>query len=250
MKIVVVEDEQLAAERLCKQILELIPEAKIEPPISSVRATRERLSQAPKPDLIFLDIQLSDGLSIEVFQTITPPCPIIFTTAFDTYFLEAFQCNGIDYLLKPIKKSRLADALKKYQRLKSHFTADLQALQQHFREDESRYKSRLLVRKGLEYASMAIEEIAYLFSEYKMTFARNHDGQSFMIEKSLRELEQCLDPKLFYRLNRKYLACIHAVHRFKPLEKGKLQIILRPEPDERVIVSQEKATEFKQWLEQ
>ncbi|TAK65162.1 MAG: response regulator transcription factor [Bacteroidetes bacterium] len=248
MTILIIEDEKPAAEKLIQSVKRFNPEYRIEGPLASVRESIRWLKAHEPPDLILLDIQLSDGLSLDIFKSVNVESPLIFTTAFDEYLLEAFEFNSIDYLLKPIKEEKLENALSKYLKLKKHFTSNITSLAQYLNEPKKQYKSRIVVRKGIDYLSVGIDSIAYFYTEHKITFLIDKEGKRYIVDKPLSELEADLDPAQFYRLNRKFLASISSVQKFSSKEKGKLKVELSPLPNDEVIVSQENAGEFKQWV--
>ncbi|HET7898587.1 MAG TPA: LytTR family DNA-binding domain-containing protein, partial [Flavisolibacter sp.] len=199
---------------------------------------------------IFLDIELSDGASFGLFQQVDIKCPIIFTTAYDEYWQEAFEHNGIDYLLKPVKEEKLAAALKKYKQLKAHFSANYQKLSDYNAGLASSIKKRFLVKRGTDYVSIKAENIAYFYAAHKLVCLVNAEGQKFLLDQSLAEMESQVDPALFYRVNRKYLVNMNAIRRIKTFGKGKLVLEVDPGVDEEIVISQDAAAAFKQWMEQ
>lgn len=247
MNIAIVEDEVPARKQLISLLIQTATPIDVLFETQSVKDTVEKLSTSPFPDLIFMDIQLNDGLSFEIFRQVNVRCPVIFTTAYDQYMLEAFHENGIDYLLKPIKKGDLERALKKFSDLRTHFSSDQQMNLLRFGDRREMYKKRFLVRKGIHFRSIPVEEVGYFFSEHKVTFLVSTDGSQYIFEKPLAELQAELDPELFFRINRRYLASHPAIVSFRSFEKGKLLVNLIPAPKEEVLVSQEKAALFKDW---
>jgi DNA-binding LytR/AlgR family response regulator len=172
--------------------------------------------------------------------------PVIFTTAFDKYILESFEFNSIDYLLKPITEERLKRSLVKIQKLEQHFFQGnvLKLVQQ-----QSPAKGRVVARKGTEFVALSVDEIAYFFTDHKIVFVRDFQGRQMIVDKNLSELESELDPKTFFRINRKFITHQKAIDRFKP-DNGKIQIFLKPEMKEEVHVSKETAPEFRRWIGQ
>jgi len=247
MRIVIVEDERPALAKLRAAIREAAPDAQIVAELSGVADTLQWLADHPAPDLMFLDIQLSDGLSFDILRRWPGGCPVIFATAYDEYLLEAFESNGIDYLLKPIRQERLAAAIDKYRRLRSHF-ADAQAALLASLAAGQTPRRRVLVRKGLDFVPVKTEEIAYVFTHDKLVFLVTAAGIRFVLDRTLAELESQLDPARFFRANRAWLVHIDAVSRCRPWGKGKLLLNLRPAVDSEVVVSQERATAFRAWL--
>lgn len=249
MKAIIIEDEKPAAEKLQKALLKCTPAVEILAVLGSVRAAASWLQNNASPELIFMDIELTDGLSFQLFDQATIDCPIIFTTAYDEYWQEAFEHNSIDYLLKPVKQEKLEAALKKYEKLKQHFTFNYQRLlngQQH----DSGHKKRFLVKRGTDYISIKTNDIAYFYAAQKLVCLVDSHAQKFILDQSLSDLEKQLDPSQFYRVNRKYLVNQQAIRRIKTYPKSKLQLEIQPTPAEEIIISQEGAAAFKAWMEQ
>jgi two-component system LytT family response regulator len=244
MRIVIVEDEPPARDKLAAAISATAPDARIVASLSGVAETVDWLAANPAPDLLFLDIQLSDGLSFDILRRARVTCPVVFATAFDEYLLDAFQANGIDYLLKPIRDDRVAAAIAKYHRLGAHFTADHTALL----ESLKRRRERLLVRKGADLISVRTADIAYVFTSDKLVFLVTQAGTRYLLDRTLAELEQELDPARFFRANRAWLVSIDAIARCRPYGKGKLLLELRPATAEEVVVSQERSAAFREWF--
>jgi DNA-binding LytR/AlgR family response regulator len=239
MKIVVVEDEAPARERLMAAIRTVEPEAQILATFSGVADTVEYLRQHGQPDLLFLDIQLSDGSSFDILKQVDVTCPVVFATAFDEYLLEAFQANGVEYLLKPIREEKLAAAFAKYRRLREHFGSAVRA---------RALRDRILVRKGIDYISVRTADVAYAYTEDKLVFIVTHEGVRHMLDRPLGELETGLDPARFFRANRAWLVSIDAVVRCRSYGKGRLLLELKPKTSEEVVVSQERAQALRDWL--
>ncbi len=249
MKVIIIEDEKPAAEKLQKAILQTGKSIIIEQVLGSVQAATEWLQQHALPDLIFMDIELTDGLSFTILDNVSVTCPIIFTTAFDEYWQEAFEHNGIDYLLKPVKQDKLEAALQKFETLKQFFTANLQQLQLWRRQAEpGTYKKRFLVKRGMDYVTIKTDEIAYFYATHKLVCMVDAKGQKFILDKSLSDLEKETDPAQFYRLNRKFLVSIQAIKKIKTFPKSKLLIEVDPPINEEIIVSQENVSAFKDWV--
>ena len=246
MRALIVEDENPSAERLANMLNGIDSSINIIAKTGSVKDSVKWLKENKQPDLIFLDIQLSDGVSLDIFKRQNITCPVIFTTAYDEYILEAFDHNGIDYLLKPIKKEKLKAALDKYHSLKKHFTDDFFNRFDNFSNGKSR--ERLTVKDGTNFMSIKTEEVAYFFTEYKLVFLVAFSGKKYLVEKNLTELEDELNSEIFFRVNRKYLVNVNAIDKFKPFFKGKLLIDLKPKTNDEVTVSQERAAEFKEWI--
>jgi len=247
MKLVIIEDEKPALEKLRKAVKAFSPAISIEAELSSVKESITWFHKNPVPDLILLDIELTDGLSLEIFKQCTITCPVIFTTAYDEYLQEAFEYNSIDYLLKPIKQEKLEQAMNKYQKLKNHFVSNYQSLADFLQRPSSKRK-RFLVKRGIEFQSIRSEDIAYFFSEHKISFLVDRSANKFIMDLPLAELEGEVDKEEFFRVNRKYLVSMNAISKFRPYEKGKIMIELFPPVKEEVIISQETAPAFRQWM--
>lgn len=247
MRTIIIEDEKPAAEKLLKALQKADANIAVTATLNSVAESVEWLQQNAQPDLLFMDIELTDGLSFKIFESVNITSPIIFTTAYDEYWQEAFEHSSIDYLLKPIKQDKLETALKKYEMLKKHFASNLQHLQQ-WQQSPSQYKKRYLVKRGTEYIALKTEDIAYCYATHKLVCMVDCNNQKFILDRSLADLEKELDPQSFFRLNRKYLANINAVKKIKAYGKGKLQVDLFPAVEEEVIISNENMSTFKEWI--
>jgi DNA-binding LytR/AlgR family response regulator len=244
MNVLIIEDELLAQAKLEAMLRALDPTMKIVGKVSSVKDTLHWLMSNPAPDLAFVDIQLSDDHSFEIFRKFPVQFPVVFTTAYDKYLLESFEFNSIDYLLKPITEDKLKRSLGKLQKLEHHFLQGniLKLLQQ-----KQTTADRIIVRKGTEFVALTHDEIAFFFTEHRIVFVRNFEGNQFIVDKNLGELEESLDKKRFFRINRKFISNIEAVERFKP-DNGKIRVFLKPEVKEEVHVSKETAPEFRKWI--
>lgn len=236
-------------ERLEKLVKQFDPSIDIAAKLGSVKDSIAWLSKHPSPQLIIADIQLSDGLSHEVFESKEVQCPVIFVTAFDHHLVKVLEFHCIDYVLKPVKAERLHAALKKYLKLRSHFMGNLGgfAASQSQKTAEGPIE-RLLVKKGIDMHSLPVTDIGWFYSELKVTFALDTAGVRYIVDRSLTELMEGLAADQFFRLNRKYIARITAVSSVKPCGKGKLCVQLMPKANEEVQVSQENAGSFRKWL--
>jgi two-component system, LytTR family, response regulator len=246
VRIAIVEDEAPARERLTAAIRKAAPDARIVAELAAVGEAVEWLQSNPAPDLLFLDIQLGDGVSFDILRQTRVTCPVVFATAFDEYLIDAFQTNGIDYLLKPIPDERVAAAIAKYRGLKRHFHAE--PLLDSLRREPPAYRERLLVRKGGDLAAIRAADISYFQSSDKLVTLTTKSAARFALDRPLAELEAELDPRRFFRANRAFLVNIDAVVRCSAYGKGKLLVELRPAPAEDVIVSQERAAALRKWL--
>ncbi|HNV31143.1 MAG TPA: LytTR family DNA-binding domain-containing protein [Cyclobacteriaceae bacterium] len=245
MNVIIIEDELPARAKLISMLQTIDPSIRVVAELGSVKETSEWLSKHIEPDLAFVDIQLSDDHSFEIFRKHPVKFPVIFTTAYDKYILESFEFNSIDYLLKPITEEKLKRSLDKIQKLEHFFQGNVLKLIQQ----QSPAKGRIVARKGTEFVALNADEIAYFFSDHKIVFVRDFQGRQMIVDKNLGELENELDPKTFFRVNRKFITHQKAIDRFKP-DNGKIQIFLKPEMKEEVHVSKETAPEFRRWIGQ
>jgi DNA-binding LytR/AlgR family response regulator len=248
MNIVIIEDEKPAAEKLLKALKQADANIRVNAMPNSIAGAVEWFKQNTQPDLVFMDIELTDGLSFKIFESCNIACPVIFTTAYDDYWQEAFEYNSIDYLLKPVKQTKLEAALKKYEKLKQHFAANFKQLLQYNQQPENRYKKRYLVKRGSDLIAVKTEDIAYCYATHKLVCMVDHNNQKFILDKSLSDIEKELVPSQFFRINRKYLANINAVKKMKLYGKGKLLVELVPAVEEEVIISNETIAAFKEWI--
>jgi two-component system LytT family response regulator len=254
MKILIIEDEAPAARRL--QLLLKDVDSSIESIAitDSIVSSVQWMNSNPSPDLIFMDIQLADGLSFEIFSRTAVQTPVIFITAYDEYALQAFKANGIDYLLKPVENSALAESMQKFHSLKAQFThqadrENLQNLLKTIRPDQPTYKSRFLVKLGDRLIFVPAIEIAYFRAEDKIVLIITTDHKKYIADHSLDELEPMMNPKEFFRLNRQFLTHIQSIKSINQYFNGKLKLILQPLPPQEVLVSRERAGAFKKWLD-
>jgi len=245
MKVIIIEDELLAQAKLETMLVSLDSSIEVLAKINSVKEALQWLSHHASPDLAFVDIQLSDDHSFEIFRKHPVTFPVIFTTAFDKYLLESFEFNSIDYLLKPITEEKLKRSLDKVQKLERHFLHGnvLKLIQQA----DQAGKNRIIAKKGNEFIALELDEAAYFYTEHKLVFVRDFTGRQLIVDKNLGELEITLDKNKFFRINRKFIAQLKAIERFKS-DNGKIRIYLRPEMKEEVHVSKETAPEFRQWI--
>jgi DNA-binding LytR/AlgR family response regulator len=251
MKVIIIEDEKPAAEKLLKAIRKADETIEVTAVLHSIKETVDWLQQNPMPELLFMDIELGDGLSFKIFDKVNIKSPVIFCTAFDEYWQEAFEHNSIDYLLKPVRQDKLETALNKYDKLKQHFTASFQQLQ-HWQQQPAGngYKKRFLVKRGIDYISIKTEDIAYFYAAHKLVCMVDNKNQKFILDQSLADIEKQLEPTQFYRVNRKYLVHSSAIKKIKSYPKSKLQLEVAPPVSEDIVISQENVAAFKQWMGQ
>jgi DNA-binding LytR/AlgR family response regulator len=252
MKIIIIEDEQPAFKRLTKLVKAYDAEIEILGHADSIATAITLIKEFPHADLALMDIELADGQSFEIFKQIEVPFPIIFTTAYDEYALKAFKVNSIDYLLKPIEPEELKQAFAKLEKLQQPQNGiNIHQLLSSFKQkDAVVYKQRFLVKLGQKLISVPISEIAFFNASDKVVYLYNNENKRFIIDSTLDELEGMLDPLQFYRINRQYLANLNAIDTISTYFNGKLKLHLKPSVEEEVLVSRERATEFKNWLNQ
>lgn len=253
MEVLIIEDEPLAAERLAILLHKYDPSVRIMERLDSVEEAVRWFDCKPAPDLLLLDIRLSDGLSFDIFEQTTIPCPIIFTTAYDQYAIQAFKVNSIDYLLKPIAYNDLSRAMGKLKHLirdsVGPSSPDLTRLAEAIRRIHKPFKTRFIIRFGDRIQFKQTEEIAYFYADGKIVYLVTPENRRYIIEYTLEEMEELLDPVVFYRLNRKFTVRIEAVKEIRLYSGSRLKVLLHPMAESEVIVSREKATEFKNWLD-
>ena len=248
MRIIIVEDETTAVRQLEALLQAADPQITILARLESVHETVRWITTHPAPDLAFFDIQLADDTSFSIFEQCDVSFPVVFVTAYDDYLLQAFEYNSIHYLLKPITTEKVSQALQKVRQLERHFTAGGLHDFLSARKEPVAYRSRLIVRKGVDYAPLDVGDIAYIFTDHKISFARTWQGENFMVDQPLSELEAQLDPAQFFRANRQYLVNIRAIRRFKSTDQSKILLELTPEPKEEVMVGKDRAGVFRVWV--
>jgi two-component system LytT family response regulator len=244
MNILIIEDEMPAYKRLSKLVQEVLPGAKILAHIDSIQAAAEWFGTNTCPDIVFLDIHLADGSAFDLLKKVKIECPIVFTTAYDQYAMEAFKTSSIDYLLKPVKKEDLEGALQKLRQFKELFGNDLAEVGTQPIE----YKKRFLIRFGEHIKTISVADIAYCYSENKATFAKTFDNRNYPMDHNLDTLETMLDPQDFFRINRQYLISLKSIEEMRTYTKARVIIKLQPAVKEQPVVSSERAADFKNWL--
>jgi DNA-binding LytR/AlgR family response regulator len=255
MKVLIVEDEELAVERLEEMITKYDESIQIMDRLDTVKDTVEFLrSSKQQPDLLFLDIQLADGFSFDIFDHISSTKPVIFTTAYDQYSLKAFKLNSVDYLLKPVKYKELEEALDKYKSVfgsgKTNQMVDLSELKNLLREVKNPYKKRFMAKHGNRLHYKAVEEIAYFYADDKIVYMLEHNSSKrFVLDYTLEELEtQFLNPEKFFRINRKTIVSLDSINEIRTHPHQRLEIQLKAFQEIPMIVSREKVNSFKNWL--
>lgn len=253
MKILIIEDEALAADKLERMILRYDPSYEVLEKLRSVESAVDWFEKQENPDVLFLDIHLLDGTCFDLLPKVEIHCPVIFTTAYDQYAIEAFQLNSVDYLLKPISYAKLAASFDKLFEVSTQF----QSLQQVQKLDEvlaslqenEQYKSRFLVKSGARLIPIPIASISYFFSEDRITYLFTRKRKKYSISQSLDELEALLDPAQFFRINRQMVVQIDSIRMVHKYFKGRLKVDLDPPFEDEVLVSSRRASDFQLWLD-
>jgi DNA-binding LytR/AlgR family response regulator len=244
---IIIEDERLASQHLIHMLKNIEADINVVAQLFSVKESIEYFSKRTEDDLIFCDVQLEDGLSFEIFSKAEIRTPVIFITGYDQFVMNAFEYNGIDYLLKPVCEDELKKSITKYHKLEKHFNnqSSLNNLVQYV----SRKKTRFIVKKGLENISLRLEDIVFFFTENKVVYVVDKWNKKYIADKNLGELEEDLDHTIFFRANRQYIVNINFIKGFKSYEKVKLQVDLNlPELNYCIIISQETAPAFRKWM--
>ncbi len=249
MKVLVIEDEMLAQKQIITYLKDMDASLEITGTIESVSEGLEWFNNHPMPDAIISDIKLNDGLSFEIFKDIHISAPIIFTTAYDQYAIQAFEHNSIGYLLKPIRKDKLKECFDKIKGSMSMNSIDLSKLAQMLTKPVPQYKSRFLVKVGQKIKAVSVDKIAYFFSHDKMTYLHTRSNEKFPLDQSLDEIQDLLNPNNFFRINRKFLVHFEGIKEVHPYFKGRLKVELLPAIDEDIVISAEKTPVFKSWLD-
>lgn len=247
MKVIIIEDEETAARRLSKMVQSIDKSVDVVAILDSVDASIEWISEnkGEDIDLAFLDIQLADGNSFEIFEHVDFPCPVVFTTAYDEFALQAFKVNAIDYLLKPIKKDELKITLEKFIS-KQEKQPGLDKIVQLLHPTE--YKTRFVIRLGRQIKLIRTSDIAYFFTESKLTYLHTFAGKKYPIDISLEKLIDLLDPTVFFRANRQFILNIDSIQDMYTYSKSRVKINTNPVSPHEIVVSTERSSRFKKWL--
>ncbi|MEG9327885.1 two component transcriptional regulator, LytTR family [Salinimicrobium catena] len=250
MKTIIIEDEAFAADALENMLLKIRPQAEVLAKLESIEESVEWFHKNEFPDLVLCDIHLSDGSSFGIFKQIEVKSPVIFTTAYDQYAIEAFKVNSVDYLLKPIRKEELEQAIIKYEGLKQNsLSEEIQNIQNLICNSSSSKKSRFMVKSGQVIKTIPSEEVAYFLAEEGVVLLVTFEGNRYVINYTLDQLEQLLDEKMFFRANRQLIANIDSIKEVQPYFKGRLHVVLEPGNAGEQIISSNKAASFKNWLD-
>jgi DNA-binding LytR/AlgR family response regulator len=249
MNCLIVEDEKVAAERLVGLIKKYDPAIDVTEIVQSVKLAVQWLNTHQAPDLIFMDIQLADGLSFEIFELTIVKTPVIFTTAYDEYALKAFKVNSIDYLLKPIDPDELKNAIEKFKESNSPKEIPAQVFDSIMHSLTKKYKNKFVINVGEHIKVFTTEDIQCFYSIEKCTFLQNKSGRDYGINYSLDQLEDLLDPAQFFRINRKFIVSLSAISDIISYSNSRLKVKLHSNESNDLIVSREKVQDFRKWLE-
>ncbi len=256
MQIFIVEDEELAVKKLVKTLQAIDADLEVVGTADSIAASVEWLQSNPKPDLILMDIELADGQSFEIFNLTDVKSPVIFTTSYDEYALKAFKVNSVDYLLKPVQKDELESAISKFRQMKETFRGEKPAdtqisalvkeLQQTLQHKE--YRKRFLVKHSQKLLSIEMDRIAYFFSDDRLNFFKTFDDKKYVIDYTMDEIENMLDPDQYFRINRAFMVSIKCIDQIHDYFGNRLKLNLKPTIDKEALVSREKVAQFKDWM--
>jgi DNA-binding LytR/AlgR family response regulator len=253
MNVVIAEDEPLATERLAALLKECEPSLQITEQVDTVDGLVQFYKQGNTTDLLLLDIQLADGKSFEAFQKINISTPIIFTTAYDQYAIQAFRHFSVDYLLKPIQKEDLCRALNKFQQLSkpvSINSAAFEALNKLLQKNTTNYRERFIIKAGNKLQFKSTQEVAYFYADGKSTYlVSKKENRKYLIEHTLEELEAALNPNLFFRISRKFILHVESIAEVKGLMSTRMEVKLNQPCDQELLVSRERSKSFKNWLD-
>ena len=253
MKVLIIEDEELGVERLTKHLNAIDPAIEIVGSTPSISDSVQWFKTNEHPDIVLMDIELADGQSFAIFNEVDIKSTVIFTTSYDEFALKAFKVNSIDYLLKPIKKEDLKKSLEKYHQLKQQYKASpslqIESLLSELKlQQQKTYRNRFLVKQGQRLVSIEASDIAYFFAEGRLCFFKTWSKAKYIVDYTLDELEEMLDPHQFYRANRGFILHVKSIAQIHTHFNGKLLVELEPATEKEVVISREKASEFKEWL--
>lgn len=249
MKVLIIEDEQPAADKLIRLLKTIDPLLEVMDVIVSVEQAVNWFAVHPTPELIFMDIQLEDGISFEIFENAQVKAPVIFTTAYDEYTLKAFKVNSVDYLLKPISLNDLEAAIEKFNTYHRQ-QADYTRIESIISRLQPKVKERFLIKFGEHYKSVRVSSISCFFILERNTFLLTDKGKNYPVDYSLDRIEQMVDPGLFFRVNRNYIVNYNTIHDITVYSSSRLKLILDNRKDEEdILVSRERVQEFKRWMD-
>lgn len=247
MNILIIEDEAAAVRRLQKLLTEINPNIRVLSSLATVTEAIEWLGAHPKPDLIFMDIQLADGSSFEIFEQTIVPAPVIFTTAYDEFAIKAFKVKAIDYLLKPVKQIELEEAISHFAALRSGIKTE--GLREKLVESGLVKKpKRILVKTGAQMKLLELDQVQYFYSRDKITYAVPVGQRKMAIDPSLDQIEHWVETSLYFRISRQYIVSLHSIEEMTITPQSRIKLKLTPASDEEVLVSKEKSADFRKWL--
>lgn len=257
MKVLIIEDEELAVKKLRKTLNAVDESAEVVGVADSIRSSVNWLQNNPSPDLILMDIELCDGQSFEIFDKVDVKSTVIFTTSYDEFALKAFKVNSVDYLLKPVQKDDLHVAIEKYKKLKTLYKDAnespvfnienlVKELQQKMQGKE--YRKRFLVKQAQKLVSIETDQIAYFYSDGRLNFFKTFDNKKFVVDYTMDELEEMLDPEKYFRISRSFYVSINSVDQIHDYFGNRLMLYLKPQVDKEALVSRERVSDFKRWL--
>lgn len=249
MKYWILEDEHLAAKRLRRMVRDLKPDYQMTNEVDTIEDFLNDWNSMEHPDFIFMDIHLSDGLSLEIFSHTEVNTPVIFTTAYDEHAIEAFSANAIDYILKPIKKEKLESAINKLEQQEQMYATQKEVLKKLSGEVNEISDLRFLAKVGQKLKLVRASDVAYFYTESKITFACTKNDHRYPLDFSLEQLDEKLSSKQFFRINRQYIINIDAIDEMHTYSKSRVKIILSPKAPSDTIVSTDRSRNFKDWLE-
>jgi len=249
MNALIIEDEHLAADRLAIMLQKVETEINVLARLESVLDSINWLNSHDRPDLIFMDIQLDDGICFEIFDSVEIDTPIIFTTAYDSYAIKAFKVNSVDYLLKPIEEEALVKAMEKYRLIYDKKSFQIEKLNMLYDQMVNNYKTRFFVKIGNHFHSVSVNEIQCFLIQERAVFLRTVGGKKYDLDYSLDQLQKVVDPNTFFRINRNYLIHIDAIQDIYSYSSNRLGVKLKMLDHLDMIVSREKVSDFKKWLD-
>lgn len=261
MKVLIIEDEPLAVKKLTRLLNEADPTLRIIGTAGSINGSVEWLEANEPPDLIFMDIELSDGQSFEIFRRTRVVSPVIFVTSYDEFALQAFKVNSVDYLLKPVQREDLEAAINKFRELKMQYVREANPISASIESllltltgggnpaaPAKEYRNRFLVKHLQKYVSVDVSDIAYFWSEGRVNFFKTKAGQKHIVEYTMDEIESMLDPRDWFRVSRQFIVSVPSVNEIHPFFNNRLKLHLKPQEPEEVTVSRERVADFKVWL--
>ena len=254
MKILIVEDEELAVKKLQKTLLSIDRMVEVVGVTDSIKSTVDYLKQNSPPDLILMDIELADGQSFEVFNMVPVKNPVIFITSYDEYALKAFKVNSVDYLLKPVQKDELEAALNKYKELNtvdnSKNSSDINNLIKELQSklQPKEFRKRFLVKQAQKLVSIEVDDIAYFYSDGRLNFFKTRDNKKFVVDYTMDELSDMLDPEKYFRISRSFYVSVDSIDQIHDYFGNRLLLNLTPALDKEALVSREKVMDFKKWM--